>query len=195
MTKENLSKKDLDYANLAGSDLSNADGSQASLRRSRLTGTRLENANLSGSDLHGAHLEHADMAGADLRDADLTEAHLHGVDLTQAAHLEGVKLAGAKGVNDDFAALVNQPAEQVHLERILENCAVLNGELADVVGSLFAASRTTGEQNSASSDDSRRAVLTRIGEIRTRLDALEEELVTTIEEGMTLHPGSTIDDR
>lgn len=190
-----LSNKNLDDANLSGSDLSDADLSQASLRRSRLTGAKLERANLAESDLHGAHLAHVDVTGADLRNADLTDARLHGVDLGQAASTDGVRLAGAKGVTGELAELASRPAEQVHLERVLERIADLHRECAEAVHALFGSGGTVDEDGKAPTDADRRVAMERIGAIRRRQDALENELLTTIEAGMALHPGSTVDDR
>lgn len=184
-----MSGKNLDQTNLAGSDLSDADLSNASLRYAHLKGAKLARAKLVESDLHGAHLGNADLTDADLRNADLTNTDLHGVDLQRAANLEGVRLAGARGVEGELAVLATMPAEQVHLERQLEQVARLDQEIDRTVRSLF------GQRGAEPTDDDRRAVLDAMRDVRRHRDALEEDIMTDIEDGMALHPGSTVEER
>jgi hypothetical protein len=195
MPKDELAGKNLDHANLSGSNLSEADLSNASLRRARLKGANLTQASLTGSDLHGAHLEHADLSGADLRDADLTEADLRGVDLDRAAALDGVRLAGARGVDGDLAALAAQPPEPDRLTRMLGAVDEHNRSIADAVTPLAAPGQDVGKAVEAPGDDARQDIIARILEIRRQRDTVEDSIIEEIEARMSLHPGSTIDDR
>jgi uncharacterized protein YjbI with pentapeptide repeats len=194
MPKDELAGKNLDHANLSGSNLSEADLSNASLRRARLKGAKLTQARLTGSDLHGAHLEHADLSGADLRDADLTEADLRGVDLERAAALDGVRLAGAKGVNGAFAEMAAQPPEPDRLTRMLGAVDEHNRSIAASVTPLVEPGQDAGQADGAPGDDARREIISRILEIRRQRDTVEDAIIEEIEARMSLHPGSTIDD-
>lgn len=68
---ENLPRRDLRGARLAGADLARANLQRADRRDAQLEGARLALANLQRADLRGARLGGADLTGADLTGADL----------------------------------------------------------------------------------------------------------------------------
>jgi TIR domain-containing protein/pentapeptide repeat protein len=70
----------LDAANLSRANLHGADLHDADLRVATLHGAILDRANLYGTDFHGA-----DLRGASLREATLHGADLHGADLRRAS--------------------------------------------------------------------------------------------------------------
>ncbi len=91
---QDLSRADLQGANLRAADLYGADLEGANLRAANLEGADLERADLYGADLYGADLERAVLFGADLEGADLRGADLQGADLY------GADLGGAKANQD-----------------------------------------------------------------------------------------------
>ena len=175
MTKRDLAKQHLDYTNLAGTDLSDTDLSKSSLRRANLKGVKLRNADLSESDLHGAHLEHADVTGANLQNADLSEANLHGVDLERAASTDGVRLAGAKGVPFVTSTAPDVAMEHAHLERAV---AELNDAIARAATSVY------NPPGRPEPEASQPLCVAHIGDLRSRRDALEDRLVSLLDEGI-----------
>ena len=100
-----LSRANLDKAELGGVDLSYAILRRVNLDNGDLTGANLRGANLYGASLvsasfNGANLRHADLYGANLRganlsDAILSDANLRRTDLT-SARLIGANLYGAE---------------------------------------------------------------------------------------------------
>lgn len=89
-----LTKAQLYYADLSGSDLSNVILANADLRGTNLRNAKLAGADLSGANLSDADLRDADITNANLRGAYLSDADLRGVDLTDA-DLYGADLDGA----------------------------------------------------------------------------------------------------
>ncbi len=78
-----LSKANLDYALMGGTDLTGADLSNASLIKTGLEKTKLVGANLSGANLTNAYLTQADLSGADLSGAILTDTDFTGVKIDE----------------------------------------------------------------------------------------------------------------
>jgi uncharacterized protein YjbI with pentapeptide repeats len=81
-------------ADLSGSNLTRANLLQATLTDANLTGVILANARLTESTLNGANLSGADLTTASLRDADLSEANLSGANLS-SANLNFARLTSA----------------------------------------------------------------------------------------------------
>jgi hypothetical protein len=192
---DDLAHKNLDDVNLAGSDLSHADLSNTSLRRSRLKGANLQHATLADADLHGAQLDHADLTDADLRNADLTGASLHGVDLDQAALTDGLRLAGAKGVDGEVERSHDEQAAHVHIAQTVEEMTALNREIAETAHAACSSTVVTGQRSDVSADADRRAAIEHIEGLTVRRDLLEERLLSIMEEPITHERGSTIVNR
>jgi uncharacterized protein YjbI with pentapeptide repeats len=89
----NLSRCNLSEANLSGADLG-ADLSEAILESAHLTRADLEFTNLRGANLHKATLHDTRLFEVDLRDSNLSGADLTSANFTQAI-LRGADLTGA----------------------------------------------------------------------------------------------------
>ena len=102
LSKANLVRMDLNYANLRGAKLSGADLSSGKLIGAKLNKANLNAANLSKANLRGAYLRGTDLGGAFLCEANLCLANL------RETHLSGADLSGADltGVYLDKATLV-----------------------------------------------------------------------------------------
>ena len=99
LNSADLSGAHLWEADLSGTNLSGADLSSADLRDAYLIGAILHDANLVGANLRGAKFWEADLSGANLsganlRGADLSNLTLNGTDLS-GANLRGADLSGA----------------------------------------------------------------------------------------------------
>ena len=79
--KADLHGTDLINADLHGADLSNADLSNANLSNANLSYADLREADLHEADLREAELINTDLRNADLSNADLREADLRGANL------------------------------------------------------------------------------------------------------------------
>ena len=90
----NLSKCNLSEALFSGADLGGVDLSEAILDSADLTGADLEFTNLRGANLHKATLHCARLTEVDLRETNLSGADLTFATLTQAI-LRGADLTGA----------------------------------------------------------------------------------------------------
>lgn len=90
LSRADLRGADLRGANLTGADLRKADLTDADLSRARLLLTLLRQAFMAKARLMYAYMVEADLARADLVEADLT-----GADLTNA-HMSGARLSGAR---------------------------------------------------------------------------------------------------
>jgi len=98
----NLSRANLDGANLDGANLSRANLDGANLDGANLSRANLSRANLSRANLDGANLSRANLDGANLDGANLSRANLDGANLSRAnlsgANLDGAKLIGQQPV-------------------------------------------------------------------------------------------------
>ncbi|MBR8840471.1 MAG: pentapeptide repeat-containing protein [Stigonema ocellatum SAG 48.90 = DSM 106950] len=127
-----LSKANLDEANLQGAHLENANLQGAHLENANLQGAHLENASLQRAHLklvhlQGARLDSAHLQGAYLRNTELQEvtldnAHLEAADLRNArlegAHMYNLNLQGAylENANLQGAYLENAHLQGAHLD-------------------------------------------------------------------------------
>jgi hypothetical protein len=92
-----VSRGDLNGANLAGANLNRANLAGANLNRANLAGANLNRANLAGAELYRANL-----AGAELYLANLAGARPYRANLA-GANLNGANLAGARLYRADLA--------------------------------------------------------------------------------------------
>ncbi len=104
-----LSRTDLQEANLRLADLQEADLRGANLQEANLRLADLQEADLRDAKLQKALLGFANLQGANLRDADLQGANLRGADLTKAKNLTREQLDGACG--DDKTKLPDDLAD------------------------------------------------------------------------------------
>ena len=82
--RADLSRMDLNHAELNSVNLQYADLNHANLEGAYLTWACLSKANLQGANLCNAWLDETDLREADLKDADLRGAHLRRADVTGA---------------------------------------------------------------------------------------------------------------
>jgi DMSO/TMAO reductase YedYZ molybdopterin-dependent catalytic subunit len=90
-----IKNSDLRGAHLSGCDLSGANLSLSDLRGADLSGARLVGADVEGADFAGA-----DLTGADLSDTALSATRFFAPD-GAAARVEGMRLAGGRGLLED----------------------------------------------------------------------------------------------
>jgi hypothetical protein len=148
LSRADLSKAHLSWANLGGADLrqvnlSGADLREAVLRKANLSaakliGATLLNTNLSEANLSGAILIKADLRGArllntDLTDADLTGCHIFGVSAW------GLKLEGTKQ-HDLVITPVDDPEIRVDNIEVAQFIFLLlhNPKIRDVIDTITA---------------------------------------------------------
>ncbi len=143
-----LDGRDLQFANLFGSDLREVSLRDADMRGATMTAVRLDDADLTGAKMSGVDLRaailrdyayaHADFAGADLEGANLRGAFLGGAYLANAS-LQGADLTGANmspsdlhGAHLQGADLSNARLQGANLQGAELQGAILTGaKLAD----------------------------------------------------------------
>ena len=111
LTKANLENANLSGVNFSGDNLSSANFSGADLANANLTGDNLSSVNFTGADLANANLSGANMSGDILTGANLTDADLAGNNLSSVkaqgatftgANLKGDNLQGGAFNGDSF---------------------------------------------------------------------------------------------
>lgn len=155
LTRANLQDADLagynfvnvlmDGANLAGADLTGAHMDLVHLTRANLTNAKLEKAVMNGAKLDGADLTGAKLQNSYLNSAHLTSAKLTGANLTGAS-LHDALLTGAIL---DNANLTNASLQGAHLNRASVKTTNLTGAIldrADIAGANFTGTMLLHEQ-------------------------------------------------
>jgi uncharacterized protein YjbI with pentapeptide repeats len=189
MSKDDLSRKNLDDASFAGSDLSDTELSHTSLRRSQLQGANLQRAELAGADLHGAQLDGADLTGANLRDADLTGASLHGVDLERAASTEGARLSGARGLGEAGLPDRDDDGPRVHLAQATADILSLTRDIAEAARAALDPAEPPDTPDAAPGAVDQH-VVARIVTLQARRNLLEDRILSLLEEQTARRPAA-----
>jgi uncharacterized protein YjbI with pentapeptide repeats len=111
LTKANLENANLSGVNFSGDNMSSANLSGADLANANLSGDNLSSVNFTGADLANANLSGANMSGDILTGANLTDADLAGNNLSSVqaqgavftgANLKGDNLKGGAFNGDNF---------------------------------------------------------------------------------------------
>ena len=144
----NLSRVNLDFANLIEANLSGANLSEANLSNAKLIEANLSNANLLGTDLSDANLIEADLSRAILIGADLSTANLLSTDLSNA-NLSYANLSGANLLSTDLSNANLSYADLSHIDPYdadLNYSNLSDTELTLITASVTGAVRPKQEQ-------------------------------------------------
>ena len=98
LSKFNLQKANLKEAKLQSSNLNNAVLTDAKLRKAKLQETNLQRANFENADLREVNFFEANLQAANLQNADLRGAQFSDDVLFNQTNLKGTNLTGATGL-------------------------------------------------------------------------------------------------